>query len=100
MKYLYIVVLMIVCGGLVVWYSIMARERLQNNMAKIHEGMSKAEVMQILGQPKEFKKPCNSSHTGCDQDLVYPVPLGLASFWTVSIDTSGHVIDKFHWQSP
>lgn len=91
-------VTVVVC--LIVWRGAVARERFQNNITKISAGMAKTEVILILGQPEEFKKPCYSPRPVCDQDLVYPAPFNLVGFWTVSFDTSGHVIDKFYWQSP
>jgi hypothetical protein len=100
-KVISIAALAIICaGGFIVWHGTVSRERLQNEISKIHEGMTRTEVIQTLGQPDEFRKPCIPSGHGCDQDLVYHVPLEVASFWTVSLDASGHVIDKFQWHSP
>ena len=82
----------VVC--LVVWRGVVARERFQNDITKISVGMATTEVIQILGQPREVKKPCYSPRPVCDQDLVYPEPFNFVSFWTVSLDQSGHVIES------
>jgi hypothetical protein len=92
--------LLIVTGSLVCWRVIIAREHFQDQIVLIHVGMTTQEVMDRLGEPRESKRPCYARGAACDQDLVYAAPFDFVSFWTVSLDQSGHVIDTFHWQSP
>ena len=101
LKFVSLGALAIMCaGGVIIWHATVSKERFQDNITKIHEGMAKTDVIQISGQPDETKKPCNPSGHGCNEDLVYHAPLDLASYWAISLDVSGHVIEKFHWQSP
>jgi hypothetical protein len=86
-------------GGLVCWGFITAREHFQDKIRMIHAGMTRREVIDRLGEPRESKRPCYAQRPACDQDLVYVAPFDFISFWTVSLDQSGHVIDTFHWES-
>lgn len=85
---------------LVAWRILLVRHRFQRNMSLVHQGMTRDEVVHILGQPKEFKRPCYAKGPNCDQDLVYSLPFDFVSFWTISLDQSGHVVETFHWESP
>ena len=85
---------------LLTWRVITIRHRFHSNIASIREGMTQAEVIDILGKPEEVRKPCYARRVSCDQDFVYSTPFEFAGFWTVSLDRSGRVIDTFHWQSP
>jgi hypothetical protein len=91
--------LAVLCIG-VAWRIKIKRQYFESNVNLIHQGMSAGDVVALLGVPKETRKPCNARRPDCDKDLVYAAPLDFVGFWTVSLDQSGHVIDKFHWQSP
>ena len=99
-KSLIIAALAIVAGCLVIWRYHNVRKHFQETITVVHEGMTKDEVIKLLGKPYEARKPCTAPRPACDQDLIYALPFDFVSFWTVSFDHSGHVIHTFHWQSP
>jgi hypothetical protein len=91
---------LILTGSLVCWRVIATRKHFQDEIVMIHAGMTRQEVIDRLGEPRESKRPCYERRPDCDQDLVYAVPFDFVGFWTVSLDQFGHVIDTFHWESP
>jgi hypothetical protein len=77
------------------------RDLIETRAQLVKTGMSERDVVAMLGPADRVLKPCLSGaqQHECDKDLVYDVPLEFDSFWTVSLDASGHVISRFHWRS-
>jgi hypothetical protein len=89
-----------ILGLFFVWRVIVVQRHFQQELTLIRQGMTKTEVVQIIGAPRRVKEPCFARDPNCKQDLVYTSPFDSVSFWTISIDRSGHVIQKYHWHSP
>jgi hypothetical protein len=76
------------------------RDRIDSQIELVQAGMSERDVITILGKADRSQKPClTGGKPNCDKELVYHIPLEFDSFWTVSLDSSGLVIGKFHWHS-
>lgn len=99
-KILIIVILLAILCSLIGWQVVASRHRFEHNIASVHSGMTKSDVLNLMGSPRKFETPCYSKRPNCDQDLVYSLPFDFVSFWTISVDRSGNVLEKYHWESP
>ncbi|HWR16458.1 MAG TPA: hypothetical protein VN577_16665 [Terriglobales bacterium] len=91
-----VVVALLWVGGLY-----LKHRRITSGIDRVRVGMTAPEVIAILGTPGKIK-PCEglAKDPNCAKDYVYYPPFEIVSWWTVSLDSSGRVMDKFHWQSP
>lgn len=74
----------------------------------IKEGMSKAEVIAIMGTPSAEDLACSEppmwldkplSNVNCAHEIEYSASL-TPEYWTIGFDAHGHVVTKYHYVSP
>lgn len=99
-KILSITALVVIAGSLLVWRLSSVHRDFESKIVMVRLGMTERDVIRVLGKPKGYKNPCYSQRPNCNQDMIYVLPFDFVSFWTISLDQSGDVIGKFHWQSP
>jgi hypothetical protein len=76
--------------------------KLKSDFSRIERGESQADVKQTLGEPHDIVK-CGSFGgypAGCDKQFSYLSAITFWDVWTVSFDSSGHVVGKDRYRSP
>ena len=101
-------IVLLAAGVLAVWlgYHAFARYRVSRNFDRVSTGASKAEVVRALGTPWKVTK-CgqlfgNPDQPGCAEEYLYKTlfaPL-VPNYYSISFDSSGHVVDKYFYSSP
>ena len=76
--------------------------KLKSDFSRIVRGESQADVKQALGEPHDVVKCGNFGGypPGCDKQFSYLSAITFWDVWTVSFDSSGHVVGKYRYRSP
>lgn len=75
-------------------------DRTQAGFEAVTEGMSKQEVLALLGPPGWENDGCRDLPPAvCAAEFQYDELL-MPAFWTVSFDDGNNVIHKYHYVSP
>jgi hypothetical protein len=101
-KALLAIAIIVASAGILLLGRMLIRQRRINaGISNILIGMTESQVVELLGKPAELR-PCSQipKVSSCKEEYVYYPPFELVSYWTVSFDQQGKVMDKFHWQSP
>jgi hypothetical protein len=99
----------LVAAALVLWAiaDIARASRIPKHFEQIAIGDSRDRVLELMGKPKTIEK-CGepfggkTSNPGCKEDYLFASPFApfVPEYWSVSLDDSGRVINKYHYVSP
>jgi hypothetical protein len=90
-----------------VFYAAWRDSEIAGNFRLVSEGMSREEVVGLMGTPDVSRVACRDAPTwmdrrvaeSCSEELQYDAKLA-PTFWTVGFDSAGRAIAKYAYVSP